>query len=634
MTELPSVGVDAMLAGLTTFLFLSGLLRLIKILRGKRGALASEVCLDDLLVLFASSGLLALCYVTSSYLLGIVSLLIVVVGMLSLIDAMLFVQYRIEVNRQTISWFMTGSKGLVKGIPHLLLVFKKYPPALVVTPLLCAYLVLINMKILVPLIMLAIFVLGYVCSRSGSKSLWDTLAMMLSLLTAPMVFYGTFVSNAWVAILCLTTISLLVISILIKSLKKSSAAFLTTPTLLLNFFSDDNVSVDQSVDFKEEHKIFIPPKPAIPEKSRYFGECKGANIILITLESLGAYIPPYNNQGAYSTLLKRFENNTWNSRKHYCLCPNTTVSTNQIYSGAYSNNPYNREDSLYPGVEPKHVKTLKKAGYKTFFLDSANINLYDYHKLLNRIGFDKYWGTDDIPSNGLRADYRIWNMVDELVECIDDSPFFLHLINDQTHMPYEVVDKQRFSRHKGRSAKETYLNAIEESDYIIDEFLTRLGKRIDLSDTLIVFTGDHGESFGEHGYSFHSNSVISQQMQVPFFMHHPNLESKSIEHSCHFDLFPTFFDLLGIETSEPCLGASLGKDDRPNAYFFHSATLKGNTPANFGFLYENQFYWTDRLFNQVRLVDAQGNNASLSKHERSYTEAMLYQMLKARNILA
>lgn len=321
------------------------------------------------------------------------------------------------------------------------------------------------------------------------------------------------------------------------------------------------------------------------------------------------------------------------SQQHFSLCPNTTVSTNQMYTGHYSNNPYNKSDSLFPGKDPMHIAHLRAQGYKTLFLDSADTSLYDYERLLGRIGFDRVWGTRDIPAKGLKADYRLWNMVDVIAAEVADGPFFLHVINDQTHMPYEVVDGERFNRHTGNSQKAKYLNAVEEVDFILDEFLLRLGKKVNLSNTIVVFTGDHGESFGEFGYSFHSNSVILPQITVPFMLCHPNLRGREIEHSCHFDLFPTFFDLLGIEFDYPSLGSPLGCEQRDFAYFAHSATLKGNSPANFGFINNGELLWMDRLFNQVSLLSSEQVRRPLSAKEQTYAKSLLHKMLSERGVL-
>lgn len=604
-------------------------------MRGKRGALYVAVNLDDLIIVMAVS-----VFVVTMTMLAPVWLMMIIAGVLALycfliwLDALLFVQYRIEINQQTLSWFITGSKGLSKGVPHLAAGLQKLPSAMWV-PLFWPVVIFsfaLNSTIewlvvsTVSAFMLAVF----------NHKNWLKRALLVTFCIAT---FGLFYTSPELTVNILMFIGFVgvvftLLLIAMRVLFQSQHPFLTSPTLLTNIMLDDTFEADDDIEIQVQHQAFVNPVLEKPKASELHGKLAGANIILITVESMGAYVSPYAKDAARSLLAERFENSSWLSKQHFCLCPNTTVSTNQMYTGNYSNNPYNKVESLYPGSQPKHIAHLKKAGYKTLFLDSADIGLYDYHKLLKRIGFDKVWGTADIPANGLKADYRLLNMVDVVADEVQQQPFFLHLINDQTHMPYEVIDKKRFNRHKGKDAKSTYLNALEEVDFIFNQFLDKLEAKIDLSNTMIVFTGDHGESFGEYGYSFHSNSVIEPQMHVPFMLNHAKLAAKTIEHSCHFDLFPTFFDLLGIDVDYPTLGTSIAHDDRDFAYFFHSATLKGNSPANFGFMLNGEMLWMDRLFNQVNGISPQQQKLSLQGAEKRYIKNLLYKMLESRSILS
>lgn len=626
--------LDVAAKSVLLFACLTMLLTICKTLRGKRGALNVAINLDDLLVLLLATFALTLAQLMLVELLFLsLFLCIYVYGFLVWLDALLFVQYRIEINRQTLSWFISGSKGISKGIPHLFQGLAKFPAAGLVPVLWLACLWIYafhsHKELLFLLALSSLVVFFSHLPRLAAILVVGLNSVMLTQL------YATNTTGQYVLVIAGGAFATMCVLLMCLRVFFSSAhPFLTSPTLLGNILLDDSFELDDTQAIKAEHERFVRPKPQAPEPSELFGSLKGANVILITVESLGAYVAPYANQLAKSRLAERFKDNSWISEQHFCLCPNTTVSTNQIYSGAYSNNPYNKSDSIYPGVTPRHIETLKNAGYSTLFLDSADIGLYDYYKLLAQIGFDHVWGTNDIPANGLKEDYRLLNMIDEIVEVTEDKPFFLHLINDQTHMPYEIVNKSRFNRHKGQGAKSEYLNAVEEVDYIIDQFLSKLADKIDLSDTIIVFTGDHGESFGEYGYSFHSNSIIQPQMQVPFMLNHPILGAKKISHSCHFDLFPTFFDLLGIDCPYQTLGKSIAHDDREFAYFFHSATLKGNSPANFGFMLDGELIWMDRLFNQVNIVTPGQNRQKANTQEKHYAKILLHSMLKHREILS
>ncbi len=577
----------------------SSLLSLTKKVRARRGALSSVLNFKDIQILMLSSIAVSFALAAVPWLAvkALICISFFLYGVLIWLDALLFVQYRIEINRQSMAWFFTGSKGLAKGIPHLFLLLKQVP-----------------WIVFIPLMWAATQGVVLYLQSLPSTSFSSETAFSVSLF-AGLMMVAMILLYVW------------------QLMNRPNHQFFTAPSLLLNIVLDDTFAGNEDLVLDPRHQPFVEPKMHNGFTSEITGVCEGANIILITIESLGNYLENEVSEGIQSKLRERFREHTWIGKKHFCLCPNTTVSTNQIYTGAYSNNPYNKLDSLYPGAEPKHLKTLKQRGYTTMFLDSADIELYDYYKLLDRIGFDHVWGTNDMHGNERKADYRLWNMVDAVADAADGGPFFLHIINDQSHMPYETVDNKRFNRHKGKDAKSQYMNAVEEVDYIIDEFLNRLADKVDMSNTLLVFTGDHGESFGEYGYSFHSNSIIYPQMHVPFFLTHPRLTSKEIEHSCHFDLFPTFFDLLGISTDYPHLGTTLADDSRAFAYLFHSATLKGNTPANFGFLFNDELFWVDRLFNQIKRVqDGKCSSITLDE-EREYICSLLQRMLKQRAIM-
>ena len=610
---------------------------MIKIFRGKRGALNSRLCIQDIGWLLLTALLVSGVY----YWLPIVWLPLLIMlnvyAFLLWLDALLFIQYRIEVNRQTISWFFTGTRGLVKGIPHLISGIKKYPWGIMVPVFFLWSTLGVMEAVKTDWLLIILSAYGYLALLITSRQLWHWgIALCISLSVYAGLSTLILDESLWNLLLMLVVIITIVLLVMGRNYH---SAFFSTRSILANILLNDHFAADKNIVLSEPHKKMIPLPERTQRKSEYFAKCQGANIILITMESLGCYINPYTDQAAFSKVAKRFSDHSWLSLKHYSLCPNTTVASNQIYTGAYSNNPYNKDDSDFPGIAPRHLKVLKENGYKTLFLDSANLDLFSYYRLINRIGFDKVWGTSDIPCKGLKADYRLLNMVDEIVKEIDDQPFFLHLINDQTHMPYELVDKEKFSRHSNRfkssGDKGLYLNVVEEVDSIIDQFLDKLGNTIDLSDTLIVFTGDHGESFGEYGYSFHSNSVISQQIQVPFMLSHPNLETKKIQHSCHFDLFPTFFDLLGIDYSYACYGSSIALQNREYSYFAHSATLKGNTPANFCWIKESETFWVDRLFNQTYRVDTDTQRKmTLKGKEKNYYNYLMGKFLKDNKLIS
>lgn len=78
-------------------------------------------------------------------------------------------------------------------------------------------------------------------------------------------------------------------------------------------------------------------------------------------------------------------------------------------------------------------------------------------------------------------------------------------------------------------------------------------------NTIIVITGDHGESLGEHQYVGHNNNFYEQLVHVPLLIRHPDL-SKRVnisELAQSLDIMPTLLDLVGIDQPFQTQGASL-----------------------------------------------------------------------------
>ncbi len=79
-------------------------------------------------------------------------------------------------------------------------------------------------------------------------------------------------------------------------------------------------------------------------------------------------------------------------------------------------------------------------------------------------------------------------------------------------------------------------------------------------NTLVIFTSDHGEGFGEHNeVYFHHNDPYEHTSHVPLVMRHPALGSgMRIERAVSLvDIAPTVLDLLGLPPNPRAQGESL-----------------------------------------------------------------------------
>jgi len=93
----------------------------------------------------------------------------------------------------------------------------------------------------------------------------------------------------------------------------------------------------------------------------------------------------------------------------------------------------------------------------------------------------------------------------------------------------------------------------------LERFLAALERHHRLDDTLLVFSADHGESFGEKDLLGHGTATHDSSTHVPLFFRLPGVipERKRIhEPISNVDILPTLLDLAGVEIPPEVQGQS------------------------------------------------------------------------------
>ena len=407
----------------------------------------------------------------------------------------------------------------------------------------------------------------------------------------------------------------------------SDAPFFTVRSPARDFIRGARLSPNSGVHLKEgdvQRHVTLPQEA--PQPSESFGLCRNANVILVTMESLARdYIQPFNADGANLEFMSQFAKKALVSRMHYACCPNTNRAIQHIYQGNY---PVNGDYPFLP--------LLKEKGYRTAYMMISRTRFFNLCDILDEAGFDAVLDRDSLGLDPERGDYALLDSVDTVNEALgQEGPFFLHLKNEQTHSPYQVVNKERFCRHQGEGREISFRNAAEEADSVLSDFLVALGKRRDLSNTLIIYTGDHGQSFGEFGYVSHSSSSVNGQVRTPLVMSHPDLPAGEVARSTHFDVMPTVLDLLGVPCEARIFGRSLmhGANQRP--LLLYSQTRKGNAPSNASLLDDDGKVMVDLIYGYRYRLDAEDQIIEkLAPAEAGYQEALLYTALEERGLIS
>jgi phosphoglycerol transferase MdoB-like AlkP superfamily enzyme len=321
--------------------------------------------------------------------------------------------------------------------------------------------------------------------------------------------------------------------------------------------------------------------------------------------------------------MNSLHNQSTASKNHYAISPHT----NQFISHQYS--------SGYTGSKTSFLTSLKENNYSTTFLASCNLSLWETKKEIYKCGFDNVIDRTDLQTDSkYRGDYLFTRSLNYIDDIQKQGPFFLQLLTCQTHYPYAVINKNKFNNHKSDGLKSKYLNAVEETDFTLSNFFEQLSQIVDLDNTLIIYLGDHGESFGELGYKAHSNSTINSQLCVPFILKHNLLKPQNINNSSHFDIMPTIIDLLGIEFKNYYLGTSIFISDKKLPNLFYSMVRKGNAPANVKIPIDGHFIMIDRVMDFYYRIDENDNIIrELNNKEKHYFLKLIFKMLSERGLI-
>jgi arylsulfatase A-like enzyme len=175
--------------------------------------------------------------------------------------------------------------------------------------------------------------------------------------------------------------------------------------------------------------------------------------------------------------------------------------------------------------------------------------------------------------------------MDRTLEWIDRDPkrpFYGVVWTQQSHHPYDPAPGQEnvdFFREGPVPPDDwdlgRYLNTVRDADRQLGRLFAGLRERSLADDTLVVITGDHGETFGDpHPTWGHGFRVYEESVRVPLVIWNPRLFPKGGRSDTvggHVDVNPTIAHLLGLPPSRTWEGHSLFDPSRPPRAYFYAA---------------------------------------------------------------
>jgi len=182
-----------------------------------------------------------------------------------------------------------------------------------------------------------------------------------------------------------------------------------------------------------------------------------------------------------------------------------------------------------------------------------------------------------------QGDWNQWDRtaLDNAVRAIqskNSTPSFSTVLLMSTHFEYQYPPA--YARHLPASTNATwaktnlaaldatsrvpltnrYLNSLAFTDDLVADAIARL----DPNETVVIFTGDHGESLGDDGRFGHGYGFPDVIARVPFAMVGPGIPARVLESpSLHADVLRTLLHVLGQEATGPFEARDLLDDEPP-----------------------------------------------------------------------
>lgn len=150
-----------------------------------------------------------------------------------------------------------------------------------------------------------------------------------------------------------------------------------------------------------------------------------------------------------------------------------------------------------------------------------------------------------------------------------EAPWALWAHFTEPHEPYLAHDAHPF----GSDAIDRYDAEIAAADAALGALLDRLEALGQRERTLVVFTADHGEEFGEHGRRHHGKQVFEESVRVPWVIHVPGAPAVRITPPVSLiDVPATVANLMGVPPARTDgishVGALSGQQPAPDRPVF------------------------------------------------------------------
>lgn len=313
------------------------------------------------------------------------------------------------------------------------------------------------------------------------------------------------------------------------------------------------------------------------------------NVILLTADALRAdHLSCYGYHRETSPAIDELAAESIHFENAYSASSHTRESVPAMLTGEY---PDVAVDENYNLAMDTIASTLSEQGFATgaFHSNPFLSRAFGYDRGFDVFDDDLHLGQHKLVALAQRALDKLRNRhyarAEEInerslawIDSLEDGKsFFLWNHYMDTHGPYEPP-KRYLTSHGGKDVTDVnayalYQKAVDEPDSISDtekdilkhlyageiryldekigEFLSTLRDRGLLNRSLLIFTADHGDAFGERGYYEHPRYLHDELIHVPLLVRTPNQTSRNIlSYASSLDIVAIIRSVRGLDDGE------------------------------------------------------------------------------------
>lgn len=261
-----------------------------------------------------------------------------------------------------------------------------------------------------------------------------------------------------------------------------------------------------------------------------------------------------------------------------------------INDGCYSSRyPYSTYETLVKAFRTRHN------GARALSFTPDKQTSWNQMIMAPQFGFDRLYSRDDFSRNTLTGHGNHKRLADGpfLDECLGkiseiarenngETPLYIQCITYSGHAPFIIPEELKavhFSSDIPRKMAD-YMTAANYTDSAVGHFIDGIRTNPQLSDALIMITGDH-EGLASIRQSLTADKagagVVSEHCFTPFIVLNSPAAIRYQDVMGQIDIYPTMLDLLGLENCNwRGLGRSILREDTHRGAVSPSGVLTGD----------------------------------------------------------